>query len=522
MTPTEEEAALRRAAARGGCRVISARVQQTATGPRVIGAVECPDGWGAARMLLAAAAEDAQTAGARDLALELRAGRGDAAFVSAVFDAVRDGVRFVREPGEVFGSSSYTLATGGGDCDDHARIAYALLRAGGVPARLAFLYKSRRAGPSHVVAQAYVDGAWRWLETTIAAELGEHPVAAGKRLGLLGARTDVAAQGVETMTERDLPAIPPGLLLTSSPDALERDAEALGALGFMCGGVPSSPLDPSFRRAVYAFQTTRPGLDADGLIGPATRRELAAALLAQGLGELAGGYMGAIGAAGGSSMTQDLSPGFFRGVRAMAERMRAKGAGIDGDDLLAVWNAESGIHAGVANGAGAPYYGINQMGTQQMRAAGFSGTPAEYMALGAEAQLPYVERYYTNATGGRLDLLQDAGHLYVANFLPALLPNVVRDSSFVLADRDDDPHGWYRWNTSLDTDKDGRIDLADMKRAIGNAQRGGDREKRWLEARRRYYEESGATPGSAAGKVATVAAVLVAMAAGAWWFSRGA
>jgi hypothetical protein len=517
MSPGEELAALRRAAARGGCTVVRSSVQPTSTGPRVIGSVMCPDGWGAARMLLAAAAEDAQTAGARDLALELRAGApSDEAFARAVFDHVRAGVAFVREPGEVFGSSSYTLALGGGDCDDHARIVYALLRAGGLPARLAFLFKSRRAGPSHVVAQAYAGGAWRWLETTIAARFDEHPIAAARRLGLLGARGDVAAEGVETMTEKDLPPVPAGLLVRSTPEELAQDVEALGALGFMCGGVPSSPIEPRFRAAVYAFQATRPGLDADGLIGPATRRELAAALLASGLGELAGGYMGAIGDAGGTANTADLSPGFFRGVRAMAERLRADGASIDGDDLLAVWNAESGIKASIANGAGAPYYGLNQMGVPQMRAAGFSGSPAEYMALGAEGQLPYVERYYRNATGGRLELLRDSADLYVANFLPAYLPNVARDASFPLAERDNDPHGFYRWNTSLDGDGDGVIVKADLKRAIGAAQRS----PRWLEARRRYFEESGATP--ATGKIAVGLGVLGAMGLLAWWVSRGA
>lgn len=495
MSTAEEAAALRTAAARGGCRVVASGVRQTATGPRVVGSVVCPDGWAAARMLLAASVEDARTAGARDLALEIRGATDgtDAAFARAVFAFVRSRVAFVREPGEVFASPSYTLALGGGDCDDHARVAYALLRAGGVPARLAFLFQDARRGPSHVVAQAYEGGAWRWLETTIAAEYGEHPVTAGRRLGLLDARQDVTTGGERIMDEKSLPPAPPSAL-----DAQISDAEALAALGFVGPG------------AVRHFQATRPELAQDGILGPRTRAAIGDALAEAGLGEASIGYLGA---PSGSSLTADLSPAFFRGVRAMAERMKAKGAAIDGDDLLAVWNAESGIRASRPNAAGAAYYGLNQMGTAQLRAAGFNGSPVEYMALPAEEQLPFVERYYTNATGGRLDLLRDSAHLYVANFLPAYLPRVVDDPAFVLADRDDDPHGFYRWNTSLDTDGDGTIVLADMKRAIGAAQRS----DRWLEARRRYFAESGAAPASGAG---VVVGMLLAMGAAAWLVSR--
>lgn len=500
MSTDEEGAALRTAAARGGCRIVASGVRPTATGPRVVGSVVCPDGWAAARMLLAAAVEDARTGAARDLALEIRASTDgtDEAFARAVFDFVRSRVAFVREPGEVFTSPSYTLAVRAGDCDDHARAVYALLRAGGLPARLAFLFQDARRGPTHVVAQAYAGGAWRWLETTIAADFGEHPAAAGRRLGLLDARQDVTTGGERIMDEKSLPPAAPSALDTRTQE--ERDAEALAALGFV------GP------HAVASFQATRPELVRDGIIGPRTRAALVSALNGAGMGELAIGYLGA---AGGTSLTPDLSSGFFRGVRAMAERMRAKGATIDGDDLLAVWNAESGIKASVPNAAGASYYGLNQMGTTQLRAAGFTGTPREYMALSAEEQLPFVERYYTNATGGRLDLLKDSAHLYVANFLPAYLPRVVADPSFVLADRDNDPHGFYRWNTSLDTDGDGTIVLADMKRAIGRAQSA----PRWLEARRRYFAESGA-PEVSASKVGVVVGLLVAMGAAAWWVSR--
>ena len=102
-TPDEEWRTLQIAAVRAGCVVRSLGIRQTAFGPRVVGEVDCPDGWGAARMLLAAAIEDARSPGARDLALRLRReAPTDAEYARAVHRFIKDRVRFVREHGEVF------------------------------------------------------------------------------------------------------------------------------------------------------------------------------------------------------------------------------------------------------------------------------------------------------------------------------------------------------------------------------------------------------------------------------------
>ncbi len=254
----------------------------------------CPDGWGAARFLVAQAAADARTAGARVLALELRrAASSDLAFARAVFGYVRDRVQFVREPGEVFARADYTLASGGGDCDDHARVVYALLRAGGLPARLNFLFRQGDRGPRHVVAQALLPGlGWTWLETTAAANFGEHPYAAARRLGIIDARQDIASEE-RAMTERDLAPVPAGFEHHTSSSQFSRDVAALKALGFLCdAAAPTSVLDPAFRLAVLAVQrTTAPTSDDDGLIGKQTRGLIGAMLPTdEGIG-----YLGDVG-----------------------------------------------------------------------------------------------------------------------------------------------------------------------------------------------------------------------------------
>jgi hypothetical protein len=105
-----------------------------------------------------------------------------------VHSFVRNGIVFAREEGEIFQTPRVTISQGFGDCDDHARLVAALLIAGGVPARLAFLH-APRGGPRHVVAQALNGTAWRWLETTLPARAGEDPRAAALRLRLV--RTDL-------------------------------------------------------------------------------------------------------------------------------------------------------------------------------------------------------------------------------------------------------------------------------------------------------------------------------------------
>ena len=70
-TPAEELESLRYAAVRASCEVRYAAEKDTPHGRRMLGRVSCPDGWAAARMLVALGLEDAATPSARALALEI-------------------------------------------------------------------------------------------------------------------------------------------------------------------------------------------------------------------------------------------------------------------------------------------------------------------------------------------------------------------------------------------------------------------------------------------------------------------
>ena len=527
-SPAEELESLRRAAAQARCSVRFTTEQETPHGRRTLGRVTCEDGWGAARMLVALSLEDASTPQARMIALALRAqSSGDLDFARKVLEYVRSRVAFVREHGEVFARSDYTLATGAGDCDDHARVVFTLLRAGGLPARLAFLHRPG-GPPRHVVAQAGIGGRWYWLETTIAADFGEEPYAAARRLGVDGARQDIATE-VRTMTEKDLAPLPAGFDGRTSPDQFALDVAALESLGFLCDASPATaPSSPAFREAVRRFQASRAGVTVDGLIGPQTRGALLAALPSDELGMA---YMAALSS---PRLTAHLSPLFFRGVREMVEAFRARGATASGEDFLKVWNVESGINPAKPNALGAPYLGLNQMGPSERRAAGFDGSPEDWLALEAHEQLPYVRRFYEAKD---VSALRDAASVYLVNFLPAYASHA-GDPSFVLARRKDDAPAvdapesewaayraanrgdWYAWNRSFDAGRKGWISVGDLKPA---AEAGG-RGAYWDEVRTRYYAESGDSPssGGASGAGAAVAILLVAgTAIAAWMAARG-
>lgn len=301
----EEAGALRRAAARVGCRVLELGIGATTPGLAAmvedhrlrhggrfaVGRIACRDGWQAARLVMALAAEDAKTEGAKALARELRAGvDDDRAYAELVQEFVKSHVRFTRDVGEVFNGPDYLLDVGEGDCEDEARLCYALEVAGGLSARLGFLH--RGGPPTHAVSQVLVDGRPWWVETTVDAHFGEHPNAAALRLGLASERSDLSER-VKFMSEKDLPPVPVHFVEVNAPDQVERDAAALAHLGFLGPGVErrsGDPTDDAFRLAVLAFQENA-GIVPDGLVGPQTRRAIAGALGQDAFGM---GYVAAI------------------------------------------------------------------------------------------------------------------------------------------------------------------------------------------------------------------------------------
>ncbi|MDB4884500.1 MAG: hypothetical protein JWL95_3266 [Gemmatimonadetes bacterium] len=291
-SPEDEAAAIRRAAARVGCRVRTVVVgpqQSEGVGREafafavVRGELSCKDGWQAARLLLALAEEDSLTSGARELAAEMRAtAPDDAAFARAIHARVGR-LQFIRERGEIFQNGALTLARDGGDCDDHFRLAYALARAGGLDARLGVLYHGAPApkdkrGPAHAVALLCPDGVCTWAETTIAARFGEPPNDAARRLGLTNERSDIARE-VVVMGNRDLPPVPAGFRDHNKPAQVAIDSQALQRLGYLGWDVPASvasdPTSDLVRQAVAHFQADHHLQLVDGLLGLVTRSTLA-------------------------------------------------------------------------------------------------------------------------------------------------------------------------------------------------------------------------------------------------------
>lgn len=177
LTPAETERIIRRA----GCRV---RRRVSLYDGATAFEVDCPSHARKVRLLGDLAEADADLPDVRRIAEDVAAGaRSDAERAELLHAFVRDRVAFVKEKREIFAPTLRTLETGMGDCDDSARALLALLRSLDMPARLKTLPEGSDE-PLHVAAQALIDGRWEWLETSIAANAGEHPLAAARRLGI--------------------------------------------------------------------------------------------------------------------------------------------------------------------------------------------------------------------------------------------------------------------------------------------------------------------------------------------------
>lgn len=130
------------------------------------------------------------------LAQVVRAGEVPA---SRLLAAIQHRVRFKRDAeeyyGDTFKSARRTWADALGDCDDVAPlVANAYARAGWT-SRVVPMSVTDTGDPRHVTAQVRApgDARWLWAEATIPAELGEHPVAALRRLKVKG-RSDVSTR----------------------------------------------------------------------------------------------------------------------------------------------------------------------------------------------------------------------------------------------------------------------------------------------------------------------------------------
>ena len=186
------------AAERAGLHVDSIeRVPVAGGGTELAATMSFEDPWAAARLLFELSEEDAGDPVVRAWSLDmLRATAAELgeqvgpsitpelrdAFARTIHANVQQQIKFVHEPKETFQAARVTMQTKAGDCDDHARLVYALARAGGVPTELIFFEQDDQ--PIHVVDRMQdADGTWQWAETTIDADYGEEPHEALARLG---------------------------------------------------------------------------------------------------------------------------------------------------------------------------------------------------------------------------------------------------------------------------------------------------------------------------------------------------
>jgi len=127
----------------------------------------------------------AGAAGVYGLAQRLGLSRGTAADAAAEVLRYCQGLPQYPDPpgGDDWVRDPCATAALGGDCDDLATLALALLVCCGVTARIVWLPLPEQR-EDHVTCQILLDGRWVWAEPMLrGAQLGEHPRDAVARVG---------------------------------------------------------------------------------------------------------------------------------------------------------------------------------------------------------------------------------------------------------------------------------------------------------------------------------------------------
>jgi hypothetical protein len=153
-----------------------------------------------------------------------------------------------------------------------------------------------------------------------------------------------------------------------------------------------------------------------------------------------------------------MMPNYWPDSNVAALRSMCARLGVDPRDLVAVMANESGClpdppHRG-------PARGLIQFEPDTLRGLGWRSTPDDFAKQEVAIQLDYVERYYAPyARAGQLK--GGIGPLYVATFLPALLPHA-GNALYVLCGR----HGPLQWaydaNKGFDRVRKGYIVVQDL------------------------------------------------------------
>lgn len=130
-------------------------------------------------------------------------------------------------------------------------------------------------------------------------------------------------------------------------------------------------------------------------------------------------------------------------------------------------------------------------GEKTLRAVGWLGTPEQYLALDAAEQLPYVERYFAKVIPpSAWPYVRGARSLYASNAWPGYF--AVRPSAFLADDYVIARAGKGAYYTGFALTEPGVNYAADIDKWIAKQQRASG--ARWIEARERYWIESGERP----------------------------
>jgi hypothetical protein len=189
--------------------------------------------------------------------------------------------------------------------------------------------------------------------------------------------------------------------------------------------------------------------------------------------------------------TQDLTDFFFHRWVGMADAVDA-----DPHDLACVAFSESGMYARAGND-GPPgvraedqYHasGLIQFMGPTLRNLGWTYGYLAFRMLSAEAQVPYVERYFRNYVGR----LKSKAAAYTSCFVPAYLDAAIKGGPDYVLVQKDGRLGWaYAANSrAFDTNGDYKITVRELENAISRQCVG----PRWSEIEQRLRKAQGLQP----------------------------
>jgi hypothetical protein len=152
--------------------------------------------------------------------------------------------------------------------------------------------------------------------------------------------------------------------------------------------------------------------------------------------------------------------------------------------LPGLW-IESGLNPGVANQAGYPYYGLNQISASYLGGRGID--PNDYLTWSASRQLREVVGPFIGGLIRDLGLLKSGVRFYQANFYPVSVRTAKAPGDPIVCA----PSAAYEANKGLDRDHDGCIRVDDIQVYIRQAAAAGPVRQAIAEA---YAQRPSETP----------------------------